>query len=58
MSTTVEVKPGVHVPLKCTDHNAAGVPRSDCTVPGSQLKCRLCPASQNYWRRKSKGVAA
>lgn len=51
MTATVEDEPGVLVPLKCKDHDAAGVPRNDCTEPGSQLKCQLCPASPTYWRR-------
>lgn len=43
-----DIPPG---PIKCTDHDAPGVPRNDCTEPGSRLKCQLCPASPTYWRR-------
>lgn len=51
MTATVEVG-SAPIPLKCRDHDAAGVPRNDCTEPGSQLKCQLCPASPNYWLRE------
>jgi hypothetical protein len=51
MSATVEVSPGEHIPLKCKDHDAAGVPRTDCTEPGSSPRCMLCPASPTFWLR-------
>lgn len=57
MSATVEVEPGVHVPIKCGDHDAAGVPPAPCLEPGSMDRCELCPASPTYWR-KTEGRAA
>jgi hypothetical protein len=50
VTATVEVEPGVHVPLKCDPTPGAGVPPNPCTEPGTQPKCQLCPASPNYWR--------
>lgn len=58
MSATVEVEPGVHVPVKCKEHDAAGVPPNPCREPGSALKCQLCPASPTYWRRTEREGAS
>lgn len=57
MSATVEALPGEFVPVKCRDHDAAGVPRTDCTEPGSKLRCQLCPASPTFWRKTEGGTA-
>lgn len=56
MTGTVEVEPGVFVPLKCGDHDAAGVPPNPCREPGSMLRCQLCPNSPSYWRRQERSV--
>lgn len=40
-------------PSKCDATPGAGVPRNPCTVPGSQPRCQLCPASPTFWRRKA-----
>lgn len=58
MTATVEVEPGVFVPLKCKDHDAAGVTPNPCTVPGSMSKCQLCPASPTYWRKTGEETGA
>lgn len=51
MTATVEVEPGMLVPLKCPSHNAAGVTPNPCTQPGSMARCMLCPASPTFWRK-------
>ncbi len=39
------------VPIKCRPETAADVPDHPCKPQGSQLRCRLCPASPTYFRR-------
>lgn len=49
--TTIEVEPGLHVPLKCDGPSGAGIDPRPCTEPSSLTRCQLCPASPDYWRR-------
>lgn len=53
MNRTVEVTPGVYVPVKCEDTGAPGSPPNPCTEPGSLPRCQLCPVSPNYWRKRA-----
>lgn len=41
------------VPSKCKDADAAGSPANPCLVPGTLLRCLICPDSPNYYLREA-----